>query len=211
MMAFSNLIFPEIKLKHGIQKEVVDPVTITGNGAREVRRKQNRWERFIWTIPSRQLLDADKVAIHKFLRQVGMGLNSFLYRDPTYPSFVDAPLTNRSGNTWFMNLPYDAITAGTHPVFHPQMGGLVFKKGGVTATATFGGVDSNGFPYVTISGSTPADSITVTGAVYMTVRFEGSLNFSIDAMAKSTVATNSCDVVPTIVTLNDFKLVEVFE
>jgi len=210
-MAFTNIIFPTLKLKHGVIKEIVDPVMITGNGAREVRRKQNKWERFVWTIPARYLLEADKTAITKFLRQTDMGLKSFLFQDPTYPEFNATPLTSRSTNTWYLTLPWDTTTAGTHPVFNPVMSGLVFKKNGVTVTATYTGIDgTNGLPYVTITGSVPADVITVTGPTYSTVRFAGPLRFSIAAMQKSPLG-GTCNVVPTVVQLEDFQLIEVFE
>lgn len=210
-MAFVNSIFPVLKLKHGITKEIVDPVMITGNGTREIRRKQNKWERFVWSIPARQLLEADKQAITKFLRLTDMGLKSFLFQDPTYPEFNAAPLTNRSTNTWYLTLPYDATTAGTHPVFNPVIGGLVFKKNGVTVTATYTGIDgTTGLPYVTITGSVPADTVTVTGPTYSTVRFAGPLAYTITAMAKSPLG-GTCNVVPTVVQLADFQLIEVFE
>lgn len=209
-MAFQNVIFPTLKLKHGAYKEISDPVSITGNGTRELRRKQNRWERFIWTIPSRHLIEADKLAIHKFLRGVNMGLDSFLFQDPTCPELLNAPLKNRSTNTWYLNIPYDSTTPGTHPIMNPRMSGLVFKKNGVTVTATYSGVDTAGFPYVTITGSVPTDTITVTGSLYMTVRFNGTLGYTITAMEKSSLG-GTCQVVPTVVQLADFQLVEVFE
>ena len=81
---------------------------------------------------------------------------------------------------------------------------------GSNASATFGGVDSFGFPYVTIIGSTPTDTITVTGPVYMTARFAGPLGFTITAMGKSPLG-GTCNVVPTVIQLADFQIIEVFE
>lgn len=208
-MAFQNVIFPALKLKHGAYKEISDPVSITGNGTRELRRKQNRWERFIWSIPARHMIEADKVAIYKFLRGVNMGLDSFLFQDPTCPELNLAPLKNRSTNTWYLNIPYDSTTAGTHPIMNPVMGGLKFRKNGNTVTATFA-VDSAGFPYVTITGTVPTDVITVTGPLYMTVRFAGPLGYTIAAMEKSPLP-GVCNVVPTVIQLADFQIIEVFE
>lgn len=210
-MAFLNSKFPTLKLKHGVAKEVVDPVSVTGNGAREVRRKQNRWERFVWSVPARNLIDSDKTAIHKFLRSTDMGLKSFLYQDPTFPELNLAPMTWRSSGTAYLNLPYDATTPGTHPIFNPVMGELVFRKNGNIVTATYNGLDSNGYPYVTITGGLlVGDTLTVTGPIYMTVRFASTLKYSITAMTPSPLG-GTCNVVPSVVELGDFQLVEVFE
>ena len=210
-MAFQNVIFPDLKMKHGTSKEIVMPVSVTGNGTRELRRKQNRFERFVWTIPARTLLEADKQAIYKFLNGVNYGLDSFLFRDPTMPELNGAIMTSRSGTTWFLNLPFDSTTAGTHPIMNPVMGGLTFKQNGVAVTGvTYGGLDSNGYPYITVPGSVITDVITVTGPVYMTARFDSTFNFSISAMAPSPLGA-SCAPATTMIELGDIKIVEVFE
>lgn len=209
-MAFQAVKFPNLKLKHGNVKEIIDPITVTGNGAREVRRKQNRWDRYSWTIPSRQLTDTDKLALLKFFRQVQSGLDSFLYQDPDFPEFNGHKLQSRSGSTWYLNVPYDLTTPGTHPILNPQMGELTFKRNGVTAVTTYGGLDSNGFPYVTVTGSSASDTITVFGNVYMTARFDSTITTSITAMQKSTI-NNNCIVTPLVSAISDIKLIEVFE
>lgn len=210
-MAFQNVIFPTLKLKHGIVREVVDPVMVTGNGAREVRRKQNRWERFVWTIPSRNLAQSDIDAIYKFLNGVDKSLDSFLFQDPHFPEFNNSKLTNKATNQWYLNLPFDSSTAGTHPVMNPVLAGLSFKKNGVAhaVTPTFA-VDANGFPVITIPSTSPSDVVTITGPVYMTVRFEGTLTTTIMAMQKSTLG-GTCNVTPTVSSIGDFRLVEVWE
>lgn len=210
-MAFQSVIFPTLKLKHGITREVVDPVMITGNGAREVRRKQNRWERFVWTIPARNLVQSDIDAIYKFLNGVGKGLDSFLFQDPHYPEFNNAKLANKATTGWYLNLPYDSTTAGTHPVMNPILGGLSIKKNGIAhaVTPTFA-IDGDGFPIITIPSTSPSDVITISGAVYMTVRFEGTLTTTIAAMQKSTLG-GTCNVVPSVSNIQDFRLVEVWE
>lgn len=212
-MAFLNTTFPALKLKHGITKEIYNPVSITGNGTREVRRKQNKVERFVWNIPSRALFDADKLAIVKFLNTVDQGLKSFLFQDPDYPEFNNAKLGFRSGTTWYFNLPLDSSTAGNHPVLNASgfFGGLSFTKNGTPIGGVTYGVDgTTGLPYVTVPTSINTDTIRVTGPVYLTARFEGNLSYSITAMEKSPLG-GTCNVIPSVVTLNDFKLVEVFE
>ena len=208
-MAFSAVKFPNLRLKHGNIKEIIDPIAVTGNGTREVRRKINRWDRYTWTIPSRQLLEADKLEVIKFFRQVQSGLTSFLYQDPDFPEFNGHKLGNRSGSTWYLNIPYDLTTPGTHPIMNPQMGELTFKLNGVTTASTFA-IDANGYPYVNVPGSSAGSTITVFGNVYLTARFDGSISTTITSMEKSTLNSN-CIVKPSVSLMSDIKLIEVFE
>lgn len=209
-MAFQNVTFPEIKLKHGISREIVVPVSVTGNGNRELRRKMYRHERFIYTIPARTLLEADKQAIYKFFNQVNYGLDSFMFKDPTI-EFNDSKLSFRSGTTWWLNLPFDSTTAGTHPVYNPKLADLWFKKNTVAVTGVTLSYDTTtGLPYVTVPGSVNTDTITVSGPVYITVRFNGTFTHTTVAMAPSTNG-GTCNPVPVMVELGDISLIEVFE
>lgn len=209
-MAFLAVKFPTLRLKHGNVKEIIDPITVTGNGVREVRRRQNRWDRYSYNIPSRNLYQADKEALVKFYRQVQGGLTSFLYQDPDFPEFNGHTLQNRSTNTWYLNIPYDISTPGSHPILNPQLTELVFKLNNVPIGVTFTIDPSTGFPYVTIPGSNPSSNITVFGPIYITVRFDSSITTTIVAMEKSTLG-GSCNVIPTYQSIADIKLIEVFE
>ena len=208
-MSFVAVKFPSLKLKHGNSTSYVNPITVTGNGAREVRRKQYRWDRRIVNIPSRQLLETDIENLTKFYHTVEGGLKSFLYQDPTFPEFNGHPLSNRSGSTWYLNVPFNSTTPGTHPILNPQMGELTFKVNGSTVSATFG-IDTDGFPYVTLPGSSVGSSITVFGPIYLTMRFEGDISNTITAMQKSTLG-GTCNVVPYAQSISDITLIEVFE
>lgn len=210
-MAFSGLTFPQLKLKHGITKEIVDPISVTGNGAREVRRKQNKIDRGVWSFPARNMYEADKQAIVKFLQQTRMGLDSFYFQDPTYPEFNEAVMTWRSSNTYWFNIPYDATTGGIHPVLRPKMGELTVKLNGVTTTASVFTDSTTGMPYLQTGGAGSSSIVcTVTGPCYLVGRFAGPLNYTITAMQKSTLS-GTCNVVPTVVQLGDFQIIEVFE
>lgn len=219
-MAFVNTTFPELKLKHGLQKSVVDPVSITGNGTREIRRRQNKWERFVWDIPARNLLEADKQAVLAFLRSVNMGQDSFLYRDPTIPTLTDVKLPRYTGgvNTRQLVIPYgvpDSLSLLDdrlkHPLYRASITGLTFKKNGTPITGTYvSGFDLTGFRTVSFSGVVGTDTITVSGTPLFVVRFNGTLGWNIQAM--SLPAGGACgDVTPSVVELNDFQLVEVYE
>lgn len=210
-MAFANLKFPELRLKHGISRETIYPVTVTGNGTREIRRAQFRWERHVWSIPSRNLVQADREDLAVFLKNVNFGLHSFLYQDPLFPEYNGHILTYRSGTTWYLTMPNSITSADDHPFLHPQMGELTFKKNGVTTAATLGGTDSTtGLTYINMTGSINTDVITAYGPVYFTVRLDSSFGSTITAMEKSSLG-GTCNVVPTVQSINDIRLIEVFE
>lgn len=207
-MAFSGLTFPQLKLKHGISKQIIDPIMVTGNGAREVRRKQNKTDRGVWTFPARNISEADKQALVKFFQQTRMGADSFYFQDPTMPVLVDAPMASRSTNTFYFNVPFDAVTPGNHPIVRPVNVGLTVKLNGTPTTNYSFATGTDGLPYIQVTGATPTDTVTVSGAFYLVARFSGTLQYSIAAMQK---VDNNCTVVPTIVELADFQIIEVFE
>ena len=202
-MAFSGLTFPQLKLKHGISKQIIDPIMVTGNGAREVRRKQNKTDRGVWTFPARNISEADKQTLVKFLQQTRMGADSFYFQDPTYPEFNNAVMAWRSFNTYWLNIPYDATTSGIHPVIRPKMGELTVKLNGVTTTASLLTDSTTGMPYIQTGGAGSSSIVcTVTGPCYLVARFSGTVNYTITAMEKSSLG-GTCNVVPTIV---DFSI-----
>lgn len=210
-MAFSGLTFPNLKLKHGITKEMVDPISITGNGAREVRRKQNKTDRGVWSIPARAMSETDKQTLVTFLQQTKMGLDSFYFQDPTYPEFNNAVMPWRSSNTYWLNVPYNTSTGGSHPVLRPKMGELSFKLNGTPTTAALLTDATTGLPYIQMGGAGGSNIVcTVTGPCYLVARFAGPLNYTIAAMEKSSLG-GTCNVVPTVIQLGDFQIVEVFE
>lgn len=207
-MAFSNLTFPQLKLKHGISKQIIDPITITGNGAREVRRKQNKTDRGVWSFPARNIYEADKLTLVKFLQQTRMGADSFYFQDPTMPVLQDAVMASRSTNTFYYNVPFDAATPGNHPIIRPVNAGLTVKLNGTATTSYSFGAGTDGLPYIQVTGATPSDTVTVSGAYYLVCRFAGTVQYTITAMQK---LDNNCTVTPTVVELGDFQIIEVFE
>lgn len=208
-MAYTGKKFPQLKMHHGINRQVLAPITVTGNGLRELRRKNYKHERFVYTIPGRNMLEADKQAIYRFFAEVNYGLDSFVIKDPTI-EFNDSPLPYYNTTNWWLNIPYDSTTPGSHPVLNPFIGGLTFKRNGITASGVTLSYTTAGLPYVTVPGSTSLDTITVSGPIYITVRFDGTLTHTTMATEKSTVGGN-CDTIPTIVQVGDITLVEVFE
>ena len=238
-MSFQYLTFPELRLKHGTEKAINDPVSITSNGNREIRRKMNKIERYSWTIPSRNLHQEDVEEVVQFYNTVHGSVDSFLFKDPTMPELIEHRLTPvyASGVATF-----GLYHSGMHPVmnlsdqaFSPVWDiststDIIIKRNGVVQVWQDDyGVQMNidpsaapgysQYPRTTFFGSTNStvwgmnDVITYTGPIYHTVRFDGVLSYKISAMKKSTQSTSIGDnkVVPTVSALGDIKLVEVFE
>jgi len=236
-MSFQYKIFPELKLKHGTVKTINDPVAITSNGNREIRRKINKTERYSWDIPARNLYQSDMQAIIEFAAMVGT--DSFLYKDPTKPELVNQKCTYfDAGGT-----PHFALMhSGNHPVLNLSVAGLghletwelgnvlspdiVVKRNGVVMDFWDGmsisnmnfdpSVHGSSLPrtsvfYAGLTTWISTDIITYSGPLYHTVRFDSQISYKIAAMAKSTLLSGGCDVVPTVSEMANIKLMEVFE
>lgn len=98
-MAFTPQLMPQPKMVHGVNKQIVDPVFVTGNGVRETRRKQNRYARSVWTYPSNSILEESKWELYKFFTSIDSGLTSFLFIDPEMPYLDRMPLRTLPGET----------------------------------------------------------------------------------------------------------------
>lgn len=221
-MAFQNIIMPKLKLIHGVQKSVVDPVSVIGNGTRETRRKQNRYERFVWRFPSRSILQESKQELHQFFRGVSASLDSFLFQDPDRPELVNEFL----GGSRAVDTPgyedYWYFEVDGHPLFnHPDTSQLDIKINGDTFYADWWVFihPTNGRPMILIPGSFSAAGyiagsvvhpVIINGPIYLTVRLNSTLSWTISAMDKSPSGA-TCTPTPTIVDMADIELIEVFE
>jgi len=239
-MSFTYQSFPDLRLKHGTEKTINDPVAITSNGNREIRRKLNKVERYSWSIPSRNLYQEDADAIVKFFNTVHSSVDSFLFRDPTVPELTNQQMVPfyvpGTPGTWLFGLYH----SGMHPVLNlgntgqfpawdlTALTNIVVKRNGVPLVygsdydihMNFDMSPYPNYPYprTTVFQSTGAawtgtDVITFSGPIYHTVRFDGMISYKITAMKKSTLSTSTGDseVVPTVSSLSDIKLIEVFE
>jgi len=200
-MAFQNELFPDIKLKHGVAKSVLDPVSVVSNGNREYRLKKNRYDRFSWSIPAHNLNDSDKLEINAFLADKDYALDSFKFKDPDVPTLVDGLMKFNTGTTWFFNIPFDENTSGKHPIFHSDT--LTATVNGSPATITSTGLDASGRPIIDVVGSSSGDVVRITGNIYFAVRLDSTTGWSLKALD-----TNNA---PVIVGYSVIKLLEVFE
>lgn len=236
-MSFTYNLFPELRLKHGVEKTINDPVSITSNGNREIRRRINAVERHSWNIPSRNLLQADMDAMLLFFNTVRSSVDSFLYRDPVLPQLTNVQLYPFSvGGVTYFALYHTGFhpvlnfgnNVGTNPNWHAFDTKSVFKRNGTTlATSQFTvkmncdpvldlGATAFQHPRTTIiKASTGSwaltDVITYSGPLYKTVRFDSMVSYKIAVLEKSTLLTGSCEVLPTVSQMADIKLMEVFE
>lgn len=215
-MSFQYKIFPELKLKHGVEKTINDPVSITSNGNREIRRRINAVERYSWNIPSRNLLQADMEAMVQFFSDMSSSVDSFLYRDPTQGRLTNQQLVpfTVGGITYFA-----LYHTGFHPVlnlsgsgqqnpyWHTFSSNATFSKNGVSQSPSNFIVKMNCDPVLDLGATNfqhprttvikaatgtwlETDVVTYTGLLYKTVRFDSMLSYRISAMRKPTNAIN---------------------
>lgn len=82
MMAYQNILFPNPKLIHGLQKEIVKQTKIITNGNTEYRISKMANFRQRWTWSSRVMLQSDINAILAFAETVDMAKDSFNFYCP---------------------------------------------------------------------------------------------------------------------------------
>lgn len=81
-MAYQNILFPNPKLIHGLQKEIIKQTKVVSNGNTEFRITKNASCRQRWTWPSRAMLHSDIDAIIAFADSVDMAKDSFNFYCP---------------------------------------------------------------------------------------------------------------------------------
>lgn len=169
-------IFPASKLVHGIKKTVqFPPTSILTNGTYEYRVQRGRWEKFRYSIPSRAILNTDRDAVYQFYSSHRGLYTSFLFEDPER-SFNNTTLTyDVAADGWLFSYPGTV----SHPLFH-QDAGLVFKRNNVITTPTID--TTNTFPVIKFAGQAPSDVITVTGKIYLIMRFDSDVSWSFEAL-----------------------------
>lgn len=212
----------EMRLKHGVTVELIDPVIITGNGGREVRRRVQRWPRFIWTFQPRVIPMSEYQYIRNAL--AAYSTSSFRLQDPTMGYFRETQLTayNNTNGKWVMEVDLDGGSS-RHPYFNPTISELKIRKNGaVIANTGVTMTTEGGVPVINIPSTVTTDTIKVVGTFYPTVRFEGTLTATTVAMQSaqwretsvpaSTPPVTGCNSMEaTYVALEEFKVIEVWE
>lgn len=187
-MAFEFIEFPYFPMKHGIRKEIIDPVNIVSNGAYEYRIKRQSWERYKWTLPVQTMTNEQKEDIKSFLLQRSHSLNSFRFVDPDTPAWVDARLAYYSADYVKITTPFDMLSQsvpGTHPLFNTytfDVTSLTFND--IPWTFTGERTIVNGIPVFGITGGSmaPSDVIRVSGKMYYTVRLNSTVSYALAAL-----------------------------
>jgi hypothetical protein len=215
-MAFSDTVFPDPKLIHGIRKSISDPVSVVGNGTFEYRIKKTQFERYSWNLPTQNMLESTKETIRSFLAQRSHGLDSFKFIDPAHSVLTDNILSHKSGSKWYLNLAYDSSTPGTHPIFHPAKTGspenadlTVSVNGGSPLGTITAFAIEDGKPVITVAGTSGGETVRVSGTYYMAVRLDSSLGWALAALDHANPTTSYPD--PNVVAADEIRLVEVFE
>lgn len=183
-MAFDNVSFPDLTLIHGVTKDIIDPVSVVGNGVVEYRNQRTRWERFNWTLPTQAMREEKRLEIRQFLLARDHSLNSFKFTDPDIPELVDAPLQYHSGSGnsyWYLSLPIDDSTPSTrHPLFSVTSG-LTAKVNGSSETIS-SYTTSGGVPVIQVANSDNGDTVTISGDITFVVRLDSTLSWTLAAL-----------------------------
>lgn len=186
-----------------MKKSSAIPVNIVSNGNTEYRIRTNAFERFNWEWPSSTMSDAQIRTLYQFWMERDGGLKAFKYQDPDYPNFVNAKLSNAGTAYWHLRIPFNASTPGQHRVFNFDLANTTAKLNGTTATISIAAIDSSGEPVIGIPGSTPSDTVTISGPIYLSARFDSSIEWVLEALDENNL--------PVISTYSNIKLIEVFE
>lgn len=201
-MAFDNVTFPSPPLGGlDVRREVIDPVSVSTNGSYEYRVRRQRWERFIWTIPTQTMTNTQKEEMRTFLSARSHGLNSFKYDDTELSTFDDAILEHNNGAWWNVAIPLGTSTPGTHPMFATHWPSLsVTVNGGAGSLSGFS--LQNGVPCVAVSGTTGTEVVRITGSIPFVVRLGSNFQEAMLALCS--------DDSPRGHSVNSIKLVEVY-
>ena len=182
-MAFEDVTFPYVPTIHDQTRNVNDPVAVSTNGTYEYRVRRQRWEQFVWKIPSQTMTTEQKEAVRTFLSQRGASLTSFKFIDPELSTFTDAVMVHNSGDDWNLAIPYDATTGGVHPMFNPDIGVLTVTVDGAPGTiASFNLID--GVPTIQVTGTSGGEVVKVTGQIPFTVRLGSNFQESLYALCQ---------------------------
>ena len=200
-MAYQDVAFPFYPSIHGVSKSVIDPVSISSNGAYEYRVKRSRWERYKWTIPTQTMTDEQKTTIKNFLLERRHALDSFRFADPEMPNLVDNKLSFNSSVYWNFNVHLSDGVPGTHPIFNTDITGL-----SATADGSPIPIDEltyiSGQPVLGIPAALSSADIRISGPFYYTVRLASDFN--------STILALDCNNLPLGHSVNAIELIEVF-
>lgn len=200
-MAFNNIVFPDYPMIHGVSKTITDPVNISSNGTYEYRIKRTEWERYSWNIPTQTMTEVQKETMKSFLIQRNHALNSFKFVDPDATDFADAIMSHDTGDYWKLNLPFDASTAGTHPIFNPDVAQLSVTVD--TVSDTINTLDlSTGYPRIQIIGTSGSEVVKVTGPIFFTVRLATNFSYALYALDNNNKGIGH--------QVSDIELVEVY-
>ena len=195
-MAFVNVLFPNPKLIHGLQRSSNQPTTIVTNGAAEFRLNKLSNYRITWKWPSRLIKAEDRKAIAIFFSDTAQGgLYSFKFLDPDLNAWTGQSLVyTGSGNNFYLKSPID-----NHPIFHLDAGVQV-RSGATPVSYTIKVL--NGVPVVNVPGHT--SGLTITGTFYFAARFnQPDISWAMAALNSSNQSVGD--------ELSDLSLIEVFE
>ena len=178
-MAFQNIVFPELKLVHGMSKVKSDSSTsVFGNGYREYRVKRGNVNPIRWSFPGRALVKSDAQTLIDFYNTVDGISDSFKFKDPDDHKWTLFRLENLSSSLWTVK-----SNTGSY-IFHLD-GSINVYLNDVFHSSVTSVTISNGVPVFNIAGTTSSDKIEVTGRFYYAARFDSSISYDLAALTNN--------------------------
>ena len=196
-MAFQNIVFPELKLVHGMSKVKADSSTsVFGNGYREYRVKRGNVNPIRWSFPGRALVKSDAQTLIDFYNTVDGISDSFKFKDPDDNKWALFQLEHLSTTLWTVK-----SNTGSH-IFHLD-GSVAVYLNDVFHSSITSVTTSNGIPVINIAGTSSGDKIELTGSFYYAARFDSGISYDLAALNNNNETT--------AVLLGDVSLKEVPE
>lgn len=195
-MAFQNIVFPELKLIHGMSRTRSDRTVVFGNGYNEFRIRRGNIDPLDWSFPGRNMLAADAKTLIDFYNTVNGTLDSFKFKDPSDYKWTLFELEHHSGTAWTLK-----SNSGSYIYLLNGAINIFLNTVGIGSTSTVTVI--NGKPTINVPGSISTDTVQVTGQFYYGARFNSTLSYEVAAL------DNSNDVVAAV--LGTVNLHEVSE
>lgn len=175
-MAFLNVTMPELKLVHGMRKSSSNPVNVLTNGTFEYRLKKSKFDRFVYSFPSRAILNESKLALYQFYSTVEGPLYSFKFKDFDNKWSGQQLTTYIGSSAWEFHYPGNR----NHPLWKYDSG-MVVKVNGTPTAFTHSVV--NNVARLTVSGSNSNSVVTIdSGNIYLVGRFSSEISWSLSAL-----------------------------
>lgn len=174
-MAFQNVVFPELKLIHGMTRTRTDRTQVFGNGYSEFRIRRGLIDPVDWSFPGRALELADARTLIDFYNDVNGTLDSFKFKDPDDYKWTEFQLEYHSGTSW-------VLKSNSGSYIYLLNGTISIELDDVAAGSTGTVTVINGVPTISVGGSNAGSKVEITGQFYYGARFNAPISYEVAAL-----------------------------